>query len=167
VCYGYLNLVIVKLKWRVQSSADCGEILVGKDIFFILLILLFFSGNTASADAPWGATERSLHLGLFHPNGVDVLGFSVEQQINSNEYWFYNVGIPSFAAVGYSYYQHHAESGFLLTTGVGIGFVLYGSLAYQWLIKPQHLLKLGAVWATGVAYTGALPVVSYEYRFAK
>jgi len=69
--------------------------------------------------------------------------------------------------MGLGYHEEHGGSGISATAGVGIGFVLYGSVAYQWKIEQLHYLKLGAGLASGVAYTGVFPVLSYEYRFEK
>ncbi len=130
---------------------------------FIVVILLSTSSLCSAADDAEGA--RSLHAGFLYPNGVDVAGYTVEKRIGSDFYRFYTFGFPSLAALGLSYYSHYEGSGFSGTIGVGIGFVLYGSLAYQWKIAEMHYLKTGAGYATGIAYTGVFPVLSYEYRF--
>jgi hypothetical protein len=108
---------------------------------------------------------RSAHLGFVHPEGVDLAGYSVETKLGNNVYSFYTFGIPSIAALGLSYYEQYNGNGFFASAGAGIGFVLYGSVAYQWKIEQQHFFKLGAGLAAGVAYSGAIPVMSYEYRF--
>lgn len=109
----------------------------------------------------------STHLGLMHPEGVDVAGYSAERKFTQDIYSFYTFGFPSLAAMGLTYYEQYEGSGFSATAGVGVGFVMYGSVAYQWRIGQQDYLKFGAGLAAGVAYSGAFPVLSYEYRFAQ
>ena len=108
-----------------------------------------------------------MHFGLLYPNGVDVVGYSVEKRISANVYRFYTFGIPSLAAVGLSYYGSYGGDGLTSTLGVGIGSVLYGSLAYQWQMDKSRYWKLGAGVTFGVAYGGVYPVLSYEYRFGR
>lgn len=131
--------------------------------FCAALILLPLSCGYARGDEP----VKSVHLGLFHPNGVDVLGYSVEKQFDNNIYTFYTFGFPSLAAIGYSYYKHHEADSFTGTLGVGIGSVFYGSIAYQWITGDSHCLKLGVGWTTGVAYKGVYPVLTYEFRLGR
>lgn len=107
----------------------------------------------------------SLHAGLLHPNGIDVVGYSVESKINSHIYVYYNFGFPSLAAAGLSYYQNYYKNGITSTVGVGIGSVLYASLAFQWKISVKDYLKLGAGYTASVAYSGTVPIISYEHRF--
>jgi len=135
--------------------------------FLSMLLIYFHYANIAVADETTAAKEKSVHLGLMHPNGVDVAGYSVEKSFSNNIYSFYNFGIPSFAAAGFTYYEERKGNGFSATAGVGLGFVLYGSAAYQWKIDPQNYLKFGAGLVAGVAYSGIFPVMSYEYRFEK
>ncbi len=104
-------------------------------------------------------------MGFLYPNGVDVVGYTVEKRIGNDFYGFYTFGFPSLAAAGLSYYSDFEGSGLSGTIGIGIGFVLYGSLAYQWKISGMHYIKTGAGYATGIVYTGVYPVLSYEYRF--
>jgi len=108
---------------------------------------------------------RSYHVGLLHPNGVDVAGYSIEKRIGDKVYRFYNFGFPSLAAVGLSYYGDYQGNGLTGTVGVGIGSVIYGSLAYQWRLEEIDYLKLGAGLTAGVAYSGVYPVLAYEHRF--
>lgn len=122
------------------------------------------------ANLAWAAENeatkvRSAHLGFLHPEGVDLAGYSVEKEFSGNVYSFYTFGIPALAALGLSYYEQYNGDGFTATAGVGIGFVLYGSAAYQWRIGQQDYFKLGAGFAAGVAYSGGLPIISYEHRF--
>lgn len=109
----------------------------------------------------------SAHVGLVHPEGVDVAGYSVENKIDRNIYSFYTFGFPSLAAIGFSYYEKYAGSGFSATAGVGVGFVLYGSVSYQISAGQYDFIKAGAGWGAGVAYSGWYPVLSYEHRFAQ
>lgn len=137
-------------------------------VFSCLFIIASCDGNIAlAADDP--ANEQSFHLGLFHPNGVDLAGYSVERkfsnQFSDHIYSYYNFGFPSLAATGLSYYENRHGNGLTATAGVGIGFVLYGSAAYQWKIEHDQYVKLGAGLGFGVAYGGLLPVISYEHRF--
>ena len=129
---------------------------------FIVVIVLLCAFTTAAATE---VEVRSYHVGLLHPNGVDVAGYSIEKRISDNVYRFYNFGFPSFAAVGMGYYANYQGNGPTGTLGVGIGSVLYASLAYQWRLAGEDYLKLGAGLTAGVAYSGAYPVLAYEHRF--
>ena len=108
---------------------------------------------------------RSFHLGILHPNGVDFVGYSVEEKFKNDIYYFYTYGFPSIAALGLAYYANHEDDGLTGTFGIGIGSVMYGAIAYQWKIKATHFVKLGAGVTTSIVYTGAFPVLSYEHRF--
>jgi hypothetical protein len=121
-----------------------------------LSLIFFCHANTVLAEDIDGVDEKSFHVGLMHPNGVDVAGYSVEKKLSNNTYSFYNFGLPSLAAIGFTYYEEYKGNGFTATAGIGIGFVMYGSVAYQWKIEQQNYLKFGAGLATG-----------YEHRFDK
>lgn len=112
-----------------------------------------------------GTATASVHAGFLYPNGVDLAGYTVEQGIAEYVSYFYTFGFPSLAAAGLSYYANYEGNGLSGAIGVGIGSALYASLAYQWKITNKQYLKTGAGFATGVAYTGAYPALSYEYRF--
>lgn len=133
----------------------------------ILTLLVLCHANLAWAAEDEAARVRSVHFGFVHSEGVDLAGYSVEKKFSHNVYSFYTFGIPSFAAMGLSYYGQYNEDGLTATAGVGIGFVLYGAVAYQWRTGKQDFIKLGAGLAAGVAYSGAIPVLSYEHRFAQ
>jgi hypothetical protein len=130
-------------------------------------LIIFCYAAVAGAGEMDNVQVKSVHLGLVHPAGVDVLGYSVEKELGNGLYSFYTFGFPALAAMGFSYYEQYGGNGFTATAGVGIGFILYGSAAYQWQIGQRHYLKFGAGLGTGVSYNGAYPVLSYEYRFAQ
>lgn len=109
--------------------------------------------------------QASVHAGFLYPNGVDAAGYTVERRIRDTVYGFYTFGLPSLAAAGLSYYADYAGSGLHAAVGVGIGSVLYASVAYQWQLAERHYLKTGGGFTTGIAYTGLYPVLSYEFRF--
>lgn len=121
--------------------------------------------SLSSGYAQGGESIKSMHLGLLYPNGVDAAGYTAERQISTDAYRFYTFGFPSLAAIGLSYYGDFGGDGFTGAVGVGIGSVLYGSVAYQWQADASHYWKLGAGVTAGVAYSGVYPVLSYEYRF--
>ena len=125
------------------------------------IILLFVFNSAVAAEEE----VRSYHIGVLHPNGVDVAGYSIEKMIGEKVYRFYNFGFPSFAAIGLGYYANYPGKGPTVTLGVGIGSVLYASLAYQWRLEARDYFKLGAGLTAGVAYSGAYPVFAYEHRF--
>jgi hypothetical protein len=139
----------------------------------LLACLLLILPGMASLLQPAHAQENdtphisSAHFGLVHPEGVDVAGYSVERKFDGNVYSFYTFGFPSLAAIGFSYYGQYAGNGLTATAGVGVGFVLYGSVAYQFRAGQNDFIKLGAGWGAGVAYSGGYPVLSYEHRFAQ
>ncbi len=132
-----------------------------KSILIVFVLLL--------APALCAAEERtataSVHAGFLYPNGVDLAGYTVEKSISATIYYFYTFGFPSLAAAGLCYYADYEGNGLSGTIGVGIGSVLYASLVYQWKIATKQFLKTGAGFTTGIAYTGAYPALSYEYRF--
>jgi hypothetical protein len=133
--------------------------------FKSLPLILFCYAAVAVAEEMDATSVQSFHLGLVHPAGVDVVGYSVEKKFSNGLYSFYTFGFPALAAMGFTYYEQYGGNGLTATAGVGIGFILYGSAAYQWRIGQQHFLKFGAGLGTGVSYNGAFPVLSYEYRF--
>jgi len=126
-----------------------------KDVLFTAILLLSFS-VFAGADQ---SKVRSFHLGFMYPNGVDLAGYTVEKKIRDNFYSFYTFGFPSLAAAGIGYYRNYEGNGLSGAFGVGIGSVMYGSLAYQLKIGKMNFLKLG--------YSGVYPALSYEHRFNK
>jgi hypothetical protein len=136
-----------------------------RSCFYVLIVIVLLSATSVCFAENDATGARSLHAGFLYPNGVDVVGYTVEKRIGSDFYGFYTFGFPSLAAAGLSYYSNYVGSGLSGTIGVGIGFVLYGSLVYQWKITEMHYLKTGAGYATGIAYTGVYPALSYEYRF--
>ena len=107
----------------------------------------------------------SVHFGAMYPNGVDFVGYTVEAKIKSNTYRFYTFGFPSIAAAGLSYYENYEGNGMAAALGVGIGSVMYGSIAYQWQIASTQFVKLGAGLTASIIYSGVYPVLSYEHRF--
>ena len=102
---------------------------------------------------------------FLHPSGVDFLGYTVEKKITTDVYSFYSFGVPSIAAIGFSYYTQYNGNGLTSSIGVGIGSVLYGSVAYQIHLKKRHCLKIGAGLTTSIVYNGTHPVIAYEHRF--
>ena len=76
-----------------------------------------------------------------HPSGVDFIGFTNEEYIQNNIYSFYTFGFPSLAATGFNYYENYSENGLNATIGIGIGSVLFTSIAYQWNIGTTSYLK--------------------------
>lgn len=132
---------------------------------FIGAVLICLA-RTACADADEKDSVPSVHAGFLYPNGVDVAGYTVERkpEAGGKLYRFYTFGFPSLAAAGVSYYDNFDGSGLVATAGVGIGFVLYSSVAYQWRLDGKQYIKLGVGYATGIAYSGAFPALSYEHR---
>ena len=128
----------------------------------IVLVLLFAASLCAAEER---TATSSVHAGFLYPNGVDLAGYTVERSISDSIYSFYTFGLPSLAAAGLSYYADYEGNGLSGAIGVGIGSVLYASLVYQWKIADKQYLKTGAGFTTGIAYTGAYPALSYEYRF--
>jgi len=134
---------------------------IPKTIIPFFLCLFMTSIETVAADV----SHDSIHLGLMYPSGVDVVGYTVEQPLSAKVYRFYTFGVPSLAAIGINYYDDYQGNGFTGTLGVGIGSVLYGSLAYQLRLVEMQYVKIGAGLTTSIVYTGVYPVFSYEYRF--
>lgn len=131
----------------------------------IVLVVGFALMNVSNDAAAYDGGNASLHFGLLHPSGVDVVGYTVEKQFSSDVYGFYTFGFPSIAAIGLNYYADYDANGLTSTIGIGVGSVLYGSVAYQVHVNDEQYLKIGAGYTTGIAYSGAYPVFSYESRF--
>ena len=134
-----------------------------KKVFITAILLLCFSVYAGAEEAK----VRSFHLGFLHPNGVDLVGYTVEKKMRNNIYGFYTFGFPSLAAIGISYYRNYEGNGLSGTFGVGIGSVVYGSLVYQWKFGEMDYFKLGAGYTTSIVYSGVYPALSYEHRFNK
>ena len=130
----------------------------------IYLALLLAAALPAAAEE---ARTASGHFGFLYPNGVDVAGYTVERKLDDHLYRFYTFGIPSFAAIGVSYYANYSGNGTAAAVGVGLGSIAYASLAYQWKVGEQDYFKLGVGVTTGVAYSGAYPALSYEHRLSR
>ncbi|MCX6072894.1 MAG: hypothetical protein NTY39_01065 [Campylobacterales bacterium] len=131
-----------------------------KNIFALCIIFSFFANTAISEEI-----TTSFHGGFMDPNGVDIVGYTVQTKINDSFYRYYTFGLPSLVAVGLNYYDNYQGDGITGTLGIGIGSILYGSLAYQVNVKNTHYLKLGAGYTSGIAYSGLYPVLSYEIRF--
>lgn len=142
-------------------------ITTGIKTFILTNCVLFICGAMTATAAESSLSKRasSAHAGFFYPNGVDIAGYTVENALSHNFYGYYTFGVPSFAAAGVSYYHDYEGHGLTATLGVGIGSVLYTSIAYQLQLAGQHYLKLGGGYTTGVAYSGLYPALAYEYRF--
>jgi hypothetical protein len=126
----------------------------------VLTMLVLCTQVQASDDE-----TKSYHGGLFHPNGLDVFGYSVEKKISDGIYRYYTFGIPSGAAIGYNYYSDFKGSGLTATVGIGLGVLFTTSLAYQFHLDKENYFKIGAGYTANVGYEGAFPVLSYEQRF--
>jgi len=138
-------------------------VLLLRKIGMIAFLVVASSAFARSADKE----IESLHIGFLDPKGVDLFGYSNEKLINDNVFRFYTFGLPSIAAIGINYYANgYSRNGFNATIGAGIGSVAYVSLSYQWKLDATSNLKLGAGYTAGVAYSGAYPVLSYEYQFS-
>lgn len=125
----------------------------------ILLLLLYGQAH---------ATEekiRSYHYGFFHPSGMDIIGYSVEKEITDGLYRYYTFGLPSGAAIGINYYANYAGNGLTATAGIGIGILFDAALAYQYYLKKNDYLKIGAGYTHNIGYNGIFPVLAYERRF--
>jgi len=129
-----------------------------------LMLCIFFLFLAPAVNAVEIAYS-SIHIGIMHPNGVDLVGYSTEKQLNNHWYRFYTFGLPALAATGFSYYDYYQGNGFTHTLGIGIGSVIYGSIAYQHQLNKKQYLKIGVGLTTGIAYSGIYPVFAYENRF--
>lgn len=130
-----------------------------------LMLLAILSSSIVRADDTY-ETKRSLHVGFLHPSGVDLLGYTVEKKTADNLYWYYTFGLPSVAAIGFTYHAKYDGNGMTGTLGAGLATHLYASLAYQLAIGRNDFLKLGAGFGTGLSdEAGPYPVISYERRF--
>ena len=139
---------------------------------FFKLVYMFVAGFFCIFlvnDAHGGSFENerfsSVHAGFFYPNGVDLAGYTAEFKLRNRLYGYYTLGIPSLAAVGVCFYEDYRDTGVVATIGIGIGSVLYSSIAYQFHLSGEQYLKVGAGITAGIAYTGPYPVLSYELRF--
>ena len=130
---------------------------------YIICLLLFTSGQVVASEEGMA----SYHYGLFHPSGIDIFGYSVEEKISENTYKYYSFGIPSFAAIGVNYYENYTGNGITTSAGVGLGTLFNVSVAYQFHTSADNYFKLGAGFTSNIAYNGFFSVLSYEQRFKK
>ena len=126
-----------------------------------VILILFASVQVCSSDDGMS----SYHYGLFHPNGLDVYGYSVETKISEGIYRFYSLGIPSGAAIGISYYQNYEGDGISATASAGLATLFAFTLAYQIHLDGNNYIKLGAGYTENLVYAGPFSVISYEQRF--
>lgn len=131
----------------------------------VICVILFGASSAAHGDSYLQGRTASFHAGFFSPNGVDLVGYTVEHELKHGFYGYYNFGFPSLVAAGISYYSDYNDNGPAVTVGVGVGSIFYSSLVYQLRIAEQKFIKLGVGYTTGIAYTGAYPSLSYEFRF--
>ncbi|NOX21260.1 MAG: hypothetical protein GXO99_08420 [Nitrospirae bacterium] len=110
-------------------------------------------------------STSSFHVGFLYNNGVDLLGYTVERKLTDKLFFYYTFGIPALAATGISYYDDYHNNGFVATAGIGIGFLMYSSLSYQWRVADRQYIKIGAGYGMTIESVGPYPVLSYEYRF--
>ncbi len=110
-------------------------------------------------------STSSLHVGFFYHNGVDLLGYTVERKITNKLFFYYTFGVPAFAATGISYYGDYHNNSFVATAGIGIGFLMYSSLSYQWRVADRQYIKIGAGYGMSIEWVTPYPALSYEYRF--
>lgn len=135
------------------------------------LLLVFSIVQPSAADE----AVRSFHVGVFHPNGIDLLGYSVERHMDNRLYWYYTIGVPSFLAIGITHYNKRDGNGLTATLGAGLGYTLYAAIAYQVKLGSKHFLKLGAASTVATYYPFApseesyyvktTGIIAYEYRF--
>ena len=137
--------------------------------------LLFTCLLLVSSIAHAGAAVRSFHVGVWHPNGMDLIGYSVERHMDNKLYWYYTIGVPSLLAIGITHYNNRNGNGLTATLGAGLGYSLYAAITYQVKLGNKNFLKLGAASMVGTYYPFAPieksyyvqtnAIVSYEYRF--
>ncbi len=140
--------------------------------WYLLSVMLFFSCIQASVADD---SEHSIHLGILHPSGMDLFGYSVERHMNDKLYWYYTIGVPSVLAIGIIHYNNRDGNGLTTTLGIGLGFSLYASITYQLKLGNQNFLKLGTSILVATYYPYApieetyyvitQPIIAYEYRF--
>jgi hypothetical protein len=130
--------------------------------FCTLLAFLPFACAKAEQDQ-----MSSYHVGIFYPNGADIVGYTVEKNITDKFYSFYTFGFPAIASIGATYYEKNTGDGFVTSAGIGLGYLsmFHASISYQWKIETSDYFKLGAGVAATLVYNGAFPVISYEHRF--
>lgn len=141
----------------------------GKSCLLRTFSVLLLLGGIGSARGEEEEVSRSQHIGVLYPNGVDIVGYTVEHRSGDHLYSYYTFGFPALAAVGISYYQAHDSQGWTASAGTGIGFLnqVNFSVAYQWPMtsgKTPAFLKLGAGRFGSLVGKGAFPVLSLEWR---
>ena len=136
-------------------------VVILRNVLMVLLVL--FSSILVAGGLE--ENHKSIHFGIMHPNGVDLVGYSVEKPLSTNIYSYYTFGIPALAALGVNYYEEYNGNGITTTAGVGIGSVLYASVAYQFQLMKSQYIKIGAGLTASVAYSGVYPVIAYEKRY--
>ena len=142
---------------------------INKGGFYCFLTLIIYAGAGACEELD-GTRSKSMHFGMLYPNGVDMVGYTIEDKLSDNLYRYYTFGFPSLASIGISYYKNYAGDGLAASIGTGVGFLnqVNGSVAYQWQVqqsKESAFIKLGIGYAASLVFNGAIPVLSYEQRF--
>ena len=135
------------------------------------LLLVFSIAHASAADE----AVRSFHVGVWHPNGIDLIGYSVERHMDNELYWYYTIGVPSVLAIGITHYSNRDGNGLTGTLGAGLGYSLYAAIAYQVKLGNKNFLKLGVASTLATYYpfapseesyyVGITGVIAYEYRF--
>lgn len=144
-----------------------------KSLLMGLLLILPCTQVVAAEDS-----VKTFHFGFLHPNGIDLIGYSVETPMDNKLYWYYTIGLPSILAAGFTRYSNRDGNGMTTTVGVGLFVLAYASVGYQFKLSNKSFLKLGA--GIAVEYLGSqsdddsddeklgvypAPILSYEYRF--
>lgn len=138
-----------------------------KSSYYSSLALMICACHAACADE---VRSRSTHIGFLYPNGVDVLGYSIEDKLGDHLYQYYTFGYPALASIGISYYANYTGNGLSASIGTGIGYLnqANGSIAYQWQLPPDKescFVKFGIGYAESLVFSGAFPVLSLEKRW--
>ncbi|MDO8312969.1 MAG: hypothetical protein Q7T25_13630 [Sideroxyarcus sp.] len=141
---------------------------INKRGLYCFLALMIYAGAGVCEELD-GNRSRSMHAGIFYPNGVDIVGYTIEDKLSDNLYRYYTFGFPALASIGISYYKNYAGDGLTASIGTGIGFLnqVNVSVAYQWQIrqnKEPAFVKLGLGYAESLVAHGAFPVLSFEQR---
>ena len=87
------------------------------------VLLVFSIAHAGAADV----AVRSFYVGVWHPNGIDLIEYSIERHMDNKLYWYYTIGVPSVLAIGITHYSNRDGNGLTATLGAGLGYSLYAA----------------------------------------
>jgi len=127
----------------------------------IAVVNCLFLSAACFAESRHDDIYKSFHFGTFSSTGADLVGYRTISPIVGGIYSYYSFGIPSIASVGLSFYENYRGDGIILTGGYGVATLFNASASYQWKIKRDHFIEVGAGYGLLFEGQGFIPIISY------